>query len=172
MPSRTSARRIPLLAVAVLAALVALLATTATASAAGWQYAQTDNDRLWDAISIDRNGNGLIDDAWFDLDNDGAWDTRMFNSAYGDWLLETATFDMNENDINEYRLLDTNQRAGFEYLYVNSNNDAYWDFRRIVPGSNADVVNRANRNIVNNTILHQFTMRTGQSLLHPTFPMP
>jgi hypothetical protein len=168
----TSTRRIPRFAVAVLAALVALLATTATASAAGWQYAQTDNDRLWDAVSIDRDGNGLIDDAWFDFDNDSRWDTRIFNSAYGDWLLETANFDMNENGVSEYRLLDTNQRAGFEYLYVNRNNDSYWDFRRIVPGSSADVVNRANRNIVNNTILHQFTMRTGQSLLHPTFRMP
>jgi hypothetical protein len=172
MSTITSNRRIPLFAVAVLAAIVALLAATATASAAGWRYAETDGDRLWDAVYLDSNDNGLIEDIRFDLDNDTRWDTRMFNSAYGDGLLETANFDMNENGVTEYKMLDTNQRVGFEYLYVNRNDDGYWDFRRIIPGSNADVVNRANRNIVTNTILHQFTMRTGQSLLHPTFPMP
>jgi hypothetical protein len=172
MSSITSPRRSTIAALAVVAALVAMLASSATASAGGWQYSQTDGDRAWDAATIDSNGNGLIDDARFDLDNDARWDTRIYNSAYGDWLLETASYDMDENNVTEYRLLDTNQRVGFEYLYVNRNQDAYWDFRRIVPGSSADTVNTANRRIVSNTILHQFTMRTGQSLLHPTFSMP
>jgi hypothetical protein len=167
-----STRRLTTVAFAVLATLVALLATTATASAGGWQYAQNDRDHFWDVAYIDRNGNGLIEDIRFDLDNDGPYDTRMYNTAYGEGLLETANFDMNENGVTEYRLFDTNQRTGFEYLYVNRNDDGYWDFRRIIPGSSADVVNRANKNIVNNATLHQFTMRTGQSLLYPSFPMP
>jgi hypothetical protein len=172
MSSIASTRRITSIAVAVLAALVALLTYAGTASAAGWQYAQTDRDRHWDAVSIDRNGNGMIDDAWFDLDNDRRWDTRIFNSRFGDELLETAIYDMDENDVAEYRLLDADQRVGFEYLDVNRNQDSYWDFRRIIPGSSADYVNRTTTNIVNNALLHQFTMRTGQSLLHPTFRMP
>jgi hypothetical protein len=169
MSSIISARRIASVAIAVLAAL---LVGTATASAAGWQYAQTDSDRHWDAASVDRNGNGLIDDAWFDLDNDGRWDSRIFNSRFGDELLETAIYDMNENDVAEFKLLDTDQRVGFEYLYVNRNQDGYWDFRRVIPGSSADYANRTTTNIVNNALLHRFTMRTGQSLLYPTFRMP
>jgi hypothetical protein len=172
MSSITSTHLSKSIVVAVLAALVALLASAGTASAAGWQYAQTDGDRYWDATSIDRNGNGMIDDAWFDLDNDGRWDTRIFNSRFGDELLETASYDMDENDVTEFRLLDTDQRVGFEYLYVNRNQDGYWDFRRVIPGSSADYVNRTTRNIVNNSLLHQFTMRTGQSLLYPTFSIP
>ena len=148
------------------------MASASTASAAGWQYAQTDRDRAWDAASIDRDGNGRIDDAWFDLDNDTRWDGRIFNSRFGDELLETANYDMDENDVAEFRLLDTDQRAGFEYLYVNRNQDAYWDFRKIIPGSSADYVNRTTTNIVSNSLLHRFTMRTGQSLLISLLPMP
>lgn len=172
MSRTTSTRTSTSIAIAILTALVALLAATGTAQAAGWQYAQTDGDRNWDAISIDRDGNGMIDDAWFDLDNDGGWDSRVFNSRFGDELLETANYDMDENGVAEYRLLDTDQRVGFEYFYVNRNQDAYWDFRRIVPGSSADYTNRINTNNANNRLLHQFTMRTGQSLLYPTFTMP
>ena len=160
------------LAIGTVVTALALLTATGTAAAASWQYAQLDGDRYYDASYTDRDGNGVVDDLWFDLDNDGRWDTHLYNSRYTDALLEVALYDMNENGVAEYKLLDTDQRVGFEYVYFNLNQDGQWDYRRIVPGSSADYINRINTNNANNRELHRFTMRTGQSLLYPSFSMP
>jgi hypothetical protein len=167
-PIRASIR----LAIAGLAAVVAMGAMTATAVAAGWQFAQQDADQYYDAAYRDADSNGNIDDLWADLDNDGRWDSHVYNTRGWDNLLETITYDMDENGAPEYRLLDTDQRVGFEYVYVDRNQDRRWDLRRIIPGSSADYLNRVNRYNASNALLHRFRMRTGQSLLFPSFRSP
>jgi hypothetical protein len=163
-------------AVAVLAMAVTLSATGVPSAAgttyANWEYWQLDRDGCWDAATMDANFNGTAEDVWFDMDNDCRWDTRLWNSRGGENLLERATFDMNENGVPEYLMLDINQRVGFEWLYIDRNQDRMWDMRRIIPGSDLDVVTRSNTYNANSTILHQFRMRTGQSLLYPSFPTP
>jgi hypothetical protein len=160
--------------VAVLA--VVTLSATGVASAAGtagtWKYWQLDQDRCKDAATMDANFNGNNEDAWFDLDNDCRWDTRIWNSLGGDHFSESLTFDMDENDVPEYRMLDINQRTGFEWLYIDRNQDGVYELRRIIPGSDLDVTTRANTNNASSTILHQFRMRTGQSLLYPRVQTP
>jgi hypothetical protein len=79
---------------------------------------------------------------------------------------------MNENGRPEYRLLDVDQREGFEWVYVDRREDGRYDFRRVIPGSSLDHTRRANRTIASNRLLAEFRMRTGQSLLFPTVSSP
>jgi len=164
-------------ALVVVAALTALLFAAGTASAANWQRFDVDADNYYDVTGIDRDGNGNFDMLRYDLDNDGRWDTTMYNTRYADTLLEAMDFDMDENNVAEARLLDGDQRPGFDYVLINSNQDAYWDSSRgftqqIIPGSNVDVVNRSNRQNASSQLIHNFRMQTGTSLLYPSFPMP
>ena len=166
-------------AVAALATVLTLAMTGTAVAAHGphWQHYQLDNDHFSDAATIDRDGNGNADDIYHDLDNDGAYDTNIYNTRYSDRLLEVTDYDMDENDEVEFRLVDGDQRVGFDYLYVDLDQNGYWDswrrrVRRIVPGSNIDHVTRTNRYNASRNLMHSFRMRTGQSLLYPTFPTP
>ena len=163
------------LSLALVAALVLVLATSASASAASWQYFGLDADSYWDAAVLDRNGNGVFDDIYFDLDNDAAWDTNLYNTRGSDSLLEVTDYDMDENNEVEFRLKDGDQRAGFDYLFVDLDQNGAWDSfrgraRRIVPGSNVDAVTRTTRYNASQRLIHTFRMRTGTSLLYPSLP--
>jgi hypothetical protein len=161
--------------VAILAATVVLSAASAASAATAsgtWRLWQLDGDRCWDAATLDANRNGYNEDSRFDLDNDCRWDTRVWNSYGGEALAESLTYDMDENGVAEYFLLDTNQRVGFEWIYLDLNQDRHYEQRRIVPGSDLDAITRTTTYNASSAILHQFTMRTGQSLLYPTFRMP
>jgi hypothetical protein len=163
------------LSLALITALLLTLATTASASAASWQYFDFDADRYWDAAAIDRDGNGNFDDIYFDLDNDGPWDTNLYNTRGSDSLLEVVDYDMDENNEVEIRLMDGDQRVGFDYLFVDLDQNGAWDrfrgrARRIVPGSNVDAVTRTLRYNASQRLIHQFRMRTGTSLLYPSLP--
>jgi hypothetical protein len=164
-------------AVALMAAVSMGLAISSSASAAEWQYFNTDADALWDISAIDNDGNGVYDDSWFDLDNDGAWDTRLYNTRYTDALLEVIDFDMDENDEVEIRLSDGDQRPGFDYVWFDWDQNGAWDpwrgyERRIVPRSNIDAITASNRRNVSSAMMHRFRMRTGMSLLYPSTPSP
>jgi hypothetical protein len=154
--------------IAALATAAVVLAGASVASAAHWEFSQTDADPLWDAVHRDADGNGTVDDLWVDLDNDGAWDTHLFNTRGTDALLEAATYDMDENGVPTFGLRDADQRVGFDYVLVDWNQDGRWDVRRIIPGSNLDYRTRINTNNANWRLLHAFRMQTGQSLLFPT----
>jgi hypothetical protein len=169
MPFTTRLRRI--LTGTIAAAALALVAAP-QAMAAGWQYWEVDGDRCYDASTLDANGNGNAEQHWFDLDNDCRWDTNLYNTRGWDGFLEEATYDMNENGAPEYLIQDMNQRVGFEWVYLDRNQDRVYEQRRIIPGSDLDAITRTTTNMANNAILHQFTMRTGQSLLFPSFPTP
>jgi hypothetical protein len=163
---------------AVIAALVAMTLAGAAlfgsppASAAGWQHWQLDQDWCYDSATLDWDGNGSTEDLWFDIDNDCRWDTRLYNTRGWDGFLEEATYDMNENGAPEYLIQDWNQRVGFEYLYVDRNQDRIYDFRRIIPGSDLDAITRSTTYMASSAIMHRFYMQTGQSLLFPSFPTP
>ena len=164
-------------AVALIAAVSIGLAISSSASAAEWQYFDTDADTFWDLSAIDSDGNGVFDDSWFDLDNDGAWDTRMYNTRATDALLEIIDFDMDENDEVEIRLWDGDQRPGFDYVSFDWDQDGAWDpwrgyARRIVPHSNIDAITASNRRNVSSAMMHRFRMATGMSLLYPSMPSP
>lgn len=170
----TSSRAVRHVAVG-LAALLTVLVTTATATAAQWQYFETDGDYFHDVAAIDRSGNGVFDDVYFDLDNDGPYDANMYNTLYSDSLLEVLDFDMNENNEIEIRLSDGDQRQGFDYVRVDLDENGYWDSqrgftRRIIPGSRIDIINQSNRRNVSSTMMHNLRMRTGGSLLYPNLP--
>lgn len=179
-PPRRASNAILRQALLVAAMLAALLVTTATASAASWQYHDVDADRYYDATTIDRDGNGYSEDMYFDLDNDGRWDTNLYNTRHWDNFLEVIDYDMDENGEVEARLLDGDQREGFDYVRVDSDQNGSWDnlggyTKRIIPGSNVDHINRSNRRNMNNmmsaNLMHRHRMQTGQSLLYPSFPM-
>ena len=175
--SISHSRKLTILCLALtLFAVAGALSTARGASAAGtadpWRYWQLDRDSCRDAATLDADGNGNAEQAWFDIDNDCRWDTHLYNTRGDDGLLEAASFDMDENGVPEYLMLDINQRVGYEWLYVDLNQDRVYEQRRIIPGSDADVINRANANTLNNAAFHQFTMRTGESLLFPSFRIP
>jgi hypothetical protein len=163
------------LSLALITALLLVLATSASASAASWQYFDTDADSYWDAAGLDQGGNGYFEDTYFDLDDDGAWDTNLYNTRGSEALLEVVDYDMDENDEVEIRLMDGDQRVGFDYLFVDLDQNGSWDryggrVRRIVPGSNLDAVTRTVRYNASQNLIHNFYMRTGMSLLYPSFP--
>jgi hypothetical protein len=164
---------------AVAALAVAMtLATSGTARAADWQFWQLDADSLYDAATIDTDGNGVFNEIDIDLDNDGYWDTRYYNTLYSDAFHERLEFDMDENLEIEFRLVDGDQREGFDYVYADRDQNGFWDLRRgkarqIIPRSNIDDITRINRHNASRNLMHSFTMRTGgQSLLYPSPPTP
>lgn len=165
----TSGRR---LVRAVWAAALACLVVPAMATAADWQLHQVDADGFYDAATMDADGNGCTEELWFDLDSDSLWDAHLYNTRGGDCFVETLTYDMDENGRPEYRVLDIDQKVGFEWVYFDPDQNGRWNFRRIVPGSSLDYTNRINRLNASRDQLFRFRMRTGQSLLYPTFPMP
>ena len=115
--------------IGLIALVVATVALTAPglASAAGWQYFQLDGDRCWDASTIDANGNGNYETAWYDIDNDCRWDMRIWNSVGGDGFAESLTYDMNEDGRWEIWLADNDQRVGFDLVYFDDDADGYYD---------------------------------------------
>lgn len=122
---------------------VTALVTPGAASAAGWRYFQLDNDRCWDASTLDSNGNGYWEVAWYDLDSDCRWDTKLWNSVGGDAFAEAMTYDMNEDGRWEAWLVDTNQLAGYEFVYFDDNADGYYDRWARVPQAAPDISLRA-----------------------------
>ncbi len=122
-------RKLALLFLAVtLCAVAAMLSTAGSASAAAsWKYWQLDGDRCWDSTTLDASFNGNYEVAWFDLDNDCRWDTKIWNSVGGDDFAESMTYDMNEDGRWEFWLVDTNQRVGFDVAYFDDNADGYYD---------------------------------------------
>jgi len=124
--------------VALVAAAVAF-AAPGVASAAGWQYWQLDGDRCWDASTLDSNGNGYWETAWYDLDNDCRWDTKLWNSFGSDAFAEAMTHDLNEDGRWEMWLVDTDQRPGHEIVFFDDNADGYYDRWAYVPRAAPDV---------------------------------
>jgi hypothetical protein len=122
-------RKLALLFLAVtLCAVAATLSTAGVASAAAsWKYWQLDGDRCSDSTTLDASFNGNYEVAWFDLDNDCRWDTKIWNSVGGDDFAESMTYDMNEDGRWEFWLVDTNQRVGFDVVYFDDNADGYYD---------------------------------------------
>jgi hypothetical protein len=123
----------------ILSAVVAALATAGVASAAGWRTWQLDGDRCWDATTIDQNDNGYWEVAWYDVDNDCRWDTKIWNSVGGDAFAESMYYDMDENGRWEAWLVDTDQRVGFEVAYFDDNGDGYYDRWARVPQAAPDI---------------------------------
>ncbi len=125
LPAATSTRT----AVFIVAAVVFLAAGMASGAgtAVPWKFHQLDNDRCWDAATKDANLNGYSEEVWYDVDNDCRWDTHLWNSVGADNLLESLTFDMDEDRHWEYWLVDTNQRIGFDVAFFDDNEDGYYD---------------------------------------------
>lgn len=130
----------------------AALSAPGLASAGGWKYWQTDNDRCWDASTLDANGNGYWEVAWYDLDNDCRWDTKLWNSVGGDAFAESLTYDMNEDGRWEMWLVDTDQRPGHEVVFFDDDADGYYDRWAYVPRAAPDLNLRANLASVGSTV--------------------
>jgi hypothetical protein len=133
---------------------------------------QTDSDRCWDISTLDTDYNGNVEQAWFDIDNDCRWDTRIYNTRFGDNFLEEISFDPNENGAPEYVLQDIDQRQGMEWIYFDLNQDRLFETKRIIPGSSLDFATRGAVNNATRDMMYLFTARTGQSLLFPTVRTP
>jgi len=113
--------------IALVAATAALAAPGIASAAASWKYWQLDGDRCWDSSTYDGNFNGNYEVAWFDLDNDCRWDTKIWNSVGGDGLAESLTYDMNEDGRWEIWLADNDQQVDFDVVYFDDNADGYYD---------------------------------------------
>ncbi len=92
-----------------------------------WQLYQVDGDACYDVATMDADGNGFFEEAWFDLDNDCRWDTRVWNSVGADNFAESATFDMDEDGYWETWVADNDQREGFDVAYFDDNHDGRYD---------------------------------------------
>ncbi|MEJ7567272.1 MAG: hypothetical protein WKF41_03305 [Gaiellaceae bacterium] len=157
------------------AGTIAAALPPSAAAAARWQPQQLDADRCWDAITLDADFNDYPEQIWYDLDNDCRWDTRQYDTNGGDAFHEELSYDMNENGVPEFVLQDIDQRVGYEWLYIDRNQDRRFETKRIIPGSSLDKLNRdTNSQLVRmgmwNTI-YDFHRWTGQSLLYPSFPI-
>ena len=159
------------LAVALVVGALSCLALPAVASAADWQLQEYDGDVYADAALLDADDNGRAEQYWFDIDNDGGWDTHLYNTRRADDFLEVVTYDMNENTRPEYLLLDIDQRQGFEWVYFDPDQDGRWNFRRIIPGSTLDATTRLNNLNATREQLRAFQYRTGQSVRNATYPI-
>lgn len=129
-PTRRTDRRQRRLQLVVLLGVMAvsLIASNVPAAASGgWRYFQLDGDRCHEAAARDTDGNGNWNEIWYDLDGDCRWDTRQYDTGRGDWLHEVVLFDMNEDRRWEVWVQDTNQRAGFEFVYFDDNRDGRAD---------------------------------------------
>ncbi|MBA3330855.1 MAG: hypothetical protein H0T39_08305 [Actinobacteria bacterium] len=152
--STTSRRmRFPGIALAALVTLavagtVAVALPPSAAAAAQWQLQQLDADRCWDSMTLDADFNGIAEQVWFDVDNDCRWDTRQYNTRGGDAFHEELSYDMNENGVPEYLLQDIDQRVGYEWLYIDLNQDRRFEAKRIIPGSSLDRLNRDNNRLL------------------------
>jgi hypothetical protein len=151
--------------VALVVAAAALVAPGA-ASAAGWRYWQLDNDRCWDASTLDQNGNGNWEVAWYDMDNDCAWDTKMWNSVGGDGFAEAMTYDAYEDGRWDVWLVDTDQRVGHEVAYFDDNGDGYYDRWAYVPRAAPDMSLRAHLAQMGSTVGGRATYNTGFGLVN------
>lgn len=165
-------RRLKTILLPIVGATLALGAVPGVASAASWQFHQTDGDALFDAVSMDADANGCIEDIYFDIDNDGGWDSRLYNRWGGDCFVEVLTFDMNENGRPEYRMVDVDQKPGFERLSADPDQNGRWNWTRIIPGSTLDYATRINRYNVTRDQMFLFRRTTGQSLIYPNIPSP
>ena len=139
LTTRISTKRTILALAAALVAAVFALATADDASAANWRWWQLDNDRCWDASTLDANGTGYWEVAWYDLDNDCRLDTKLWNSAGGDAFAESMTYDLNEDGRWELWLVDTDQRTGHEIVFFDDNADGYYDRWAYVPRAAPDL---------------------------------
>jgi hypothetical protein len=162
-------------AVVAVVALLTMLAATGTATAADWQYVNADSDAYYDITAIDRDDSGFFEDIRFDLDNDGRWDTRLYNTRLSESFLEILSFDMDENGNIETQLRDADQREGFDYILVDRDQNGYWDpwrgyTQRIIPGSHLDHVTASNRRNASSALIHNTRQQTGVSLLYPSLP--
>ena len=136
-------RTVGRIAIAVSAATVATVIGFggSASAAASWQWWNDDSDSCADRATLDANRNGYSEDQWFDLDNDCRVDTRIWNTAGGDWFLEAVKFDMNEDGRWETWAVDTNQAVGYEIAYYDNNGDGYYDFAQyITPGAQLGVI--------------------------------
>lgn len=109
--------------------------------------------------TLDADNNGLNENNWFDLDNDGRLDTNLWNSRGADNFLESAKFDMNEDGRWEIWLWDIDGLEGFDAVYFDDNGDGYYD-RSAYLGQNSNssfgTIGGSSGNLVNTLI----TMRT------------
>lgn len=155
-----------------LAATLAVAVPPSASAAAQWQSHQTDADRCADVSTLDADFNGYAEQAWFDLDNDCRWDTRLYNTRGVDNFHEEITFDMDENGVPEYLMQDVDQRVGFEWVYFDLNQNRVYENKRIIPGSSLDYSTRGAVNNASRDMIHLFRAQTGQSLLYPSFSTP
>jgi hypothetical protein len=135
-----------------LVAVALALATAGEAQAAGWRYFQLDGDRCWDASTLDTNGNGYWEVAWYDVDDDCSWDTKMWNSVGGDAFAESMTYDAYEDGRWDLWLVDTNQRPGYEVAYFDDSGDGYYDRWNWVPQAAPDISLRAHLAGIGSTV--------------------
>ena len=149
-----------------LVAMALALATADDAQAAGWRYHQLDNDRCWDASTLDANGNGYAEVTWYDMDNDCAWDTKVWNTAGGDAFAEAMTFDAHEDGRWDVWLVDTDQRVGHEVAYFDDNGDGYYDRWAYVPRAAPDMSLRTHLAQVGSTVGGRATYNTGFGLVN------
>jgi len=153
MSTTSRLMRFPGIALAALVTLavagtVAVALPPSAAAAAQWQLQQLDADRCWDSMTLDADFNGIAEQVWFDVDNDCRWDTRQYNTRGGDAFHEELSYDMNENGVPEYLLQDIDQRVGYEWLYIDLNQDRRFEAKRIIPGSSLDRLNRDNNRLL------------------------
>ena len=151
--------------VALVAATLALVAPGA-AEAASWKYWQVDNDRCWDATTLDSNANGYADVTWYDMDNDCDWDTKVWNTYGGDNFAEAMTYDAGEDGRWDIWLVDTDQQVGHEVAYFDDDGDGYYDRWAYVPRSAPDMSLRTHLAQVGSTVGGRATYNTGFGLIN------
>lgn len=110
-------------------ALVVGLATTATPAqaAGGWQWSYDHQRRCWNGATYDGNQNGRAEVIWIDVNGDCRLDSVAFDTNGRDDLLEQLWSDVDGDGYWDVVFVDTDQRVGFEYFFVDANNDGYWE---------------------------------------------
>ncbi len=162
------------LAVALSAASAALAFASPT-SAAGWEYANRNNDGYYDAAAMDVNGDGIYEYLYIDTDFNTTWDVYVY--ATGNWtqyylFASRATFwtyasggviysyvDANADGRYERLTFDGNSDTVPEWHMVDTNGDGHYDGNWIQIVTNpAPVVSNTASNNATRLLLNQLMM--------------
>lgn len=125
--SRATRHVLLVIAGATLSCVVSAGMASASTGQADWHLYNVDADACSDAATMDSDYNSYSEDQWFDIDNDCRWDARIYNTDGGDWFAEMMSLDMDENDLPEYVLQDTDQRIGFDFVWYDLNQDGVYE---------------------------------------------
>jgi hypothetical protein len=128
-----------LIGLAALTVIGVVVAPNSAQAAGTWQYLDTNHNGRSDIAAIDRNGDGLFDEAWIDTNEDGRWDAVAYDydgDSTFEWFRAWSNVDGSQAWIYSdasynYTFIDRDGNGRFETHYFDGNRDGRAEWVRI-----------------------------------------